>query len=286
MRNFILSFLLVGCFFAETSAQKPVEKTLLWEITGNQISAPSYLYGTIHVLCPQDLVVSDRIKEKFGTAQQLYLEIDFDDPAMMLTMQKNMLMKDGSQLKKLLTPSEYATVADYFKAKMGMSLDMLGGVKPFMTMSMLIPSMMECQPASWEMSLVEMAKKQNAEVLGLETVEEQLAIFDKIPYAEQAQMLLKFVGDSEKNKTEMAQLIQAYKGQDLATLEKLIKESPDMANHADVLLKDRNEKWVPKIIKYSTERPTFFAVGAGHLGGETGVINLLRQAGYQVRAVF
>ena len=286
MRYLLFLSVLIGGVCGKNLAQAPTEKKLLWEITGKNISTPSYLYGTIHVLCPQDLVVTEQIKQKFEATQQLYLELDFDDPSMMRIMQQNMLMKDGNQLKKLLTEAEYDSVAGYFKAKMGMDLAMMGGVKPFMTMSMLIPSMMGCQPASWEMSLVQMAQKKKAEVLGLETVEEQLAVFDRIPYAEQAQMLLKYITDVDKNKAETARMIEAYKSQDLGALEKLIQESPDMANHVDILLKERNQKWVPKIKKIVAEKPTFFAVGAGHLAGQFGVISLLRQAGYEVKAVF
>ena len=76
---------LIALVFAFTShAQPPLAKTLLWKVSGKDIKQPSYLYGTFHLMCPDDLVVTDTIRNTFNRTKQLYLELDMDDPQMMM----------------------------------------------------------------------------------------------------------------------------------------------------------------------------------------------------------
>ena len=133
---------------------------------------------------------------------------------------------------------------------------------------------------------MKMAKEQGKEIIGVETLEEQLAVFDKIPYKKQAELLVQGITDIDKSKKEFAQMIAAYKKQDLDGFEKIFKESEQgLDEFADVLLLQRNKSWIPVIEREAKEKPTFFAVGAGHLGGKQGVIQLLRQQGYTVKPV-
>ena len=77
--KFLLSILTAITVFT-AKAQTPLEKTLLWQITGPGISKPSYVYGTIHLICPQDIIVSTELRARFYSTKQLYLELDMDDP--------------------------------------------------------------------------------------------------------------------------------------------------------------------------------------------------------------
>ena len=85
-------------FVANTDAQIPKDKTLLWQVSGKGITKPSYLFGTIHLMCPDQLKMTDLVKEKFNTTSELFLEIDMDDPNMMKEMMLGMQMKDSSTL--------------------------------------------------------------------------------------------------------------------------------------------------------------------------------------------
>ena len=96
MRYLLFLSVLIGGVCGKNLAQAPTEKKLLWEITGKNISTPSYLYGTIHVLCPQDLVVTEQIKQKFDATQQLYLELDFDDPSIPKTFHQTTRKSESS----------------------------------------------------------------------------------------------------------------------------------------------------------------------------------------------
>ena len=124
-----------------TFAQK---KSLLWEISGNGLDKPSYLYGTIHLLCEKDFVLSEKTKVHFAEAEQVVLELDMDDPKMMVDMMQSMYMKNNMTLKKLLSEADYGDLERYFKDSVGMNLAMFNAAKPFVLMSMLYKNVMNC----------------------------------------------------------------------------------------------------------------------------------------------
>jgi uncharacterized protein YbaP (TraB family) len=274
---------------------KPVNKnnSLLWEITGNGLETPSYLFGTIHIIAEDDYFWTDIMEEKFQASELLVLEIDIENPMMMMmSMMGSMTMKDGMTLKKLLTEAEYKQVDEYFTANLGMSVSMFNRFKPIFT-SMIISQIgaggegggmgMEGSK-SYEMELVEKAKQRELEVEGLETAEYQMSMFDSIPYTEQAEMLMQAVnGEGDSSDDTMDEMIELYKKQDLEGLYKMISGSEDLGEYEDVLLVTRNKNWIPKINEFAKEKSTFVAVGAGHLPGENGVINLLKKEGYTVK---
>ncbi|MPR34236.1 TraB/GumN family protein [Salmonirosea aquatica] len=281
-------FILVIILTSGTShAQSPKEASLLWKIEGKALSEPSYLYGTIHLICPSDFTLSDTLKGCLQQTEQLTLEIDMDDPGLMMAMAKSMGMPEGEELKQLLDSTDYVRLNRYFKDSVGLNIAPFERAKPFMLMSILLNRVLACQPQSYELSLMSLAKKQNSEVVGLETVEEQMAVFDSIPYADQARMLITLMDSLPQARREFGKMVEVYKTQDIEGLYDLTLASEfDMEKHQEVLLTDRNKRWIPIIEKQVAQKPTFIAVGAAHLGGEEGVIALLRKEGYRVSPVF
>ncbi|MDJ1481641.1 TraB/GumN family protein [Cytophagaceae bacterium YF14B1] len=284
MRRYFL--LCISFLFSIPTLFAQNDKSLLWEISGKGITKPSYIFGTIHIVCASDLVITDNLKTAFNKSEQLYLELDMDDPNMLLQMMQHMTMKEGTTLKTLLSEADYTMVSTYFQKKTGMSIDMLGAAKPFFIMSLVLPSTMNCQTASWETSLLSLAQERKIETYGLETLQDQLAVIDQISYKDQASMLLEALKDTIQSQKENQKLINLYKDQDIDGMQKTISTaSQATSRYESILLTDRNNRWIPLITKIAIERPTFFAVGAGHLGGKKGVIQLLRKAGYQVKPV-
>jgi uncharacterized protein YbaP (TraB family) len=169
-----------------------------------------------------------------------------------------------------------------------MSINMLQTVKPMMLNSMLIPKLMDCPIQSFEAELVKVAKEQKEEIKGLETIEYQLKMFDLIPYEDQAKELAKSAKDNlAKSKADLAKLVELYNQEKITGMLALMNEDQDnvMIKYQDQMFDTRNKNWIPEISKYAKEKSTFFGVGAGHLPGENGVINLLRKEGYTVKAV-
>jgi uncharacterized protein YbaP (TraB family) len=286
MKN-ILLFISVLLFSSHLEAQSPgVEKTLLWKITGPGIQSPSYLYGTIHLMCKDDIVVSAELRARFYSTRQLYLELDMDDPSVLSKTMLEMNMKNDTTLTQLLSKPAYDSVATAFQKITNIPLQMMQRIKPELIETSIYPSLLGCDGSeAWEQRFMQMAKANNMEVKGLEKVEDQLKIFDAIPYKVQAEELKASVLHIDSIKTGFQKMLAVYKQKDLDSLSKMIATGDDLSGYSSMLLTDRNKKWVPEIIEQAKIKPTFFAVGAGHLGNADGVINLLRKEGYTVSPV-
>ncbi len=281
----LLSFLVLTIFsFLSVNAQK-LENSTLWKISGNGLEKPSYLFGTIHITC--DATINENVQKALDETSQVVLEIDMDDPTLQTKMMTGMYMKDGKTLKDLTSEEEYTAIDSLFLKNTGMPIKMFHNVKPFFLSSMLYPKLIDCPIQSFEMSLMKVAKEQNEEINALETVEEQLQVFEDIPYEDQVKDLVKMAKDNLKSdKAKFAEMLSIYEKQNITGLADMIKNDDSaVAQYEDELLVKRNKNWISKITAYSKEQPTFYGVGAGHLAGENGVINLLKSAGYKVTAV-
>ena len=128
------------------------------------------------------------------------------------------------------------------------------------------------------------ARQYDKEVNGLETLEFQASIFDSIPYEKQAQDLVMYVDSIDKFRAITMEMVDMYRKQDINNMDSLMEKSdPGMMQYMDLLLYDRNKRWAEQIPEQMFNMPTLFAVGAGHLGGEKGVINLLIKQGFTVK---
>ncbi len=269
-------------FILNGSAQET--KTLLWEISGNGLEKSSYLFGTIHLMCKDDFVISEGVKSAFAKADQIALEVDLDDPSEMQAFQMGMVNMAGFDYKSTLSESDYNRLDEIMKTNYGQGMATMRIMKPFGVMSALYGEMMACgTPESFELSFIEMAKGETKEVVGLESAASQVAIFDNIPVEEQMSWLSDMLGDTGESQAEWDQMVANYKAQDLAALYASMTESPEYAKYEKQLLDNRNEAWIPKIGQLAKDKSTFVAVGAMHLAGGNGVIKLLRDAGYTVK---
>jgi len=288
-----LLILAVVCIFSDTKAfsQQPpvsatqVENSLLWSVTGKGLTAPSYVYGTIHMICKEDFIFSSTLQDKFNEAQNIYLELDMDDPSMMIKMASLAILK-GTTLQDLMTKEEYELLSRYVKDSLGMPMMMFNRMKPITLMSLLYARMLPCSSnESYEMKFVELAKASKKEVKGLETVEEQMGVFDKIPDSTEADMILEMIRNMDEQRRQLQVMVDSYKKEDLQTLSKQISSSPEWKGFEDVLLVNRNRNWISIMENAMKQGTQFFAVGAGHLPGKDGIVTLLREAGYTVTPV-
>lgn len=296
MKIFKLKYLLPFLAFGYATAQKnatlkpqPLQKSLLWEISGNGLAKPSYLYGTIHMLCKEDAVLSDSLAAVIEKTDKVYLEVDMDNLFEMFGAFTKMKMNGDTTLADLLSPADYEKVKEYMEnSNSPLPFSMLETYKPMLISSLLMESGIGCdQPVAMEQLIMEKAKQNGKKIDGLETMAYQLSIFDSIPYKVQAEELLKYVetgsNTSEADK-EFEEMMEAYKQQDLDKLSFLINKSEsNIRSYEDLLLNNRNRNWVQKLEPIMKEKPVTIAVGAGHLPGEKGVISLLRKEGYTLR---
>lgn len=258
------------------------QDALLWRISGGGLDKPSYLYGTIHLICPDDLRLSDSLPSALTRSEKLYLEIDMDEPGLMLKTMR-LSMQTSTSLKELYSPEQYARLDRFLKDSLGMGASLFNRMKPFTLLSALYARIPACRKSvSVEEKILDMAKKQRKEVLGLETLEEQFAVFDQIPDSAQSRMILEMIDHFPEQQNEFFQMVEAYRKQDLTALSAMMNSAPDMVGFEEVLLLKRNRKWIPVMQKAMTQGSVFFAVGAGHLSGPEGLLSLLRKSGYEV----
>lgn len=274
--------LALACGFAQAQDDS---NSLFWEISGNGLEKPSYLYGTIHMICQEDLKMSDQIKEAFAQTSLTVLEVDMDDPNMMAEAQKHAYNEGMANISDLLEEPDKDILNSYFKENYGADLSQLGVMKPFNLMALTLPKLLSCSTGSYEQSFVQLSQGAEKELIGLETLDFQMNLFDQIPTEKQLVWLVESVEKTEDNKMELDKMITAYKDNDLEKLFDVITASPEFIEYTDLLLYDRNRTWIPKIEEIIKEQQAFIAVGAGHLASDQGVVALLRAEGYTVKAI-
>lgn len=284
--------LLTGLIVLSSFAQSGNENnTLLWKISGNGLEKPSWLFGTIHMLCAEDAILSPALRKVIKDCDELYFEVDMDNLFEMIGAIGKMKMKGDTTLKDLYSNSDYSKVKEYFESKNTMfPFSLLETFKPMLAASTLEQKALPCEnTAMMEQVIMQKAKEYDKKISGLETMAYQAGVLDSIPYRLQAEQLLSYINDAGKDNNEDKQLedmFQAYKDQNLKRLEELMIETDaGMAGFTDILLYHRNENWVTKLKKLMPEKSLLIAVGAGHLPGKKGVISLLRMAGYTVTPV-
>lgn len=263
-------------------AQQP-RSSLLWEVSGKGLQQPSYLFGTFHLLCKGDFTVSPELENKLRASKQFYGELKMDDPGLLQASMMSKLMMQGHTLQSLIGETDYSNVSQQFQSITGMPITLFNTFKPFLSLSMLVQKGADCpdkvQP---ETEFVKVAKRLQIPVLGLETVEDQLNAIDKEPLDSQILSLKKTILNFDSVKLVMSKMMAVYQLRDIDSLQQFITSYGGNEMFTTEMINKRNANWIPVMQTAMSAKPSFFAVGAGHLGGTQGLINLLRKEGYRV----
>jgi uncharacterized protein YbaP (TraB family) len=240
----------------------------------------------MHILCEEDAVLSANMKEIIKTVDKVYFELDMDNLQEMLGAMRYLQMNGGVKISDLLTAEEYSRLEAFMKKKVPIfPMSMINRYKPILVSSLIGEQVLECEKKNgMEMVIMKEARSYEKEIKGLESAQFQAGLFDSIPYEKQAKELMKYVDSMDHYVGATAEMIDVYKKQDLKRMDSLIRVSdPGMDEFMDLLLYGRNRRWVNFMPGFMAGQSILFAVGAGHLPGEQGVINLLRKNGYTVK---
>ncbi len=278
--------IIIISFIVFVSNAQKTENSLLWKIEGDSIKT-SYLFGTIHLIPQEDFIITPKVQQAFDASEVVALEIDMADPGFMKEVMEFSYLKDGEELKSFMDDNEYTLLDNYLRKHSATGIAPYQKAKPFLLMSAIMTSMVSKKAASYELSLIGMAKKSKKEIEGLETFASQVAIFDSQPYDEQIDGLIEMLEDAKKTKELYLKMVKFYKDEDISGMydymDEYLGKDPEMTKK---LLDDRNNNWIGKIEAYSKKDAVFYAVGAGHLAGKQGVINLLKKKGFKVTPIF
>jgi uncharacterized protein len=290
----VLVFFITSCAKKNTLLSSEIEfqKALLWEISGKDFKKPSYVFGTIHMIPSEDYFLPEGTLSAIENSEEMFFEIDMaemNDMSNIMGVVSKLFMKNNITLKDLLSKDEYKKVSDHFKT-IGIPMMMLERVKPmflsiFASGDMSPTDISSGKLKSYELEFFEIAKSKKLPTAGLETIDFQIGLFDSISYQDQAKMLVEQMEVNDKDNLEFKELLSLYKSQDIVELFKKTSSSDEINKNEEVLISKRNKAWIPLIIKQSNVKPTFYAVGAGHLSGQNGVLSLLRKSGYTLKPV-
>ncbi len=266
------------------------DHSLLWEISGNQLEQPSYLFGTFHLLHDEFLGTKPEVLKIFHSAEQVLVEVEIDSSKMQqLSM---MTVMQGDLISNYLTVEEAGFLSEVLTSTIGVGLSQVDMLKPMALMATL--SMIHNQIVLGEALtgysglpidywFAADGKKSGKNVVALESMEEQMdLLFNSISVEEQAERLVSYLQNEEESFELINKLFNCYVSEDLPCLQQIgddmYTEMPTMTAFLDV----RNVNWMEKIPALIQEKSSFIAVGALHLTGEMGLIELLRREGYRV----
>lgn len=262
-------------------------KGILWQVDSPS-GKTSYLFGTIHVDDPRITNLHPKIKKAIARSRSMTLEL-VPDPQTLQASMTRMFFTNGKTLQQAVGDKLYkkATTA---MAGHGMPPQMVDIMKPWAVMMILsVPK--QNSGEFLDLKLYNIATQRGMKTHALETYEEQLSVFDSMSLTDQKKMLAQTLAELNELPAQFEKLRRAWLARDLAQLEKLSNEQlPDndpagerlMSN----LLDKRNQKMLQRMQARLKEGKAFIAVGALHLTGQQGLLILLEQQGYEVKAVY
>lgn len=263
-------------------------KGLLWKLERNG-SAASYLFGTMHSDDPAVVNLPSSVQEAFDQAQGVTLEIVLDSDSL-LAMATALLLDEGQTLEPIIGSGLYRRAVEVM-ARQGVPEILLAKMKPWAVAVTLMTPPSE-NGRVLDLELYQQAVRQGKPVTGLETVDEQMGLFDRLPRQDQVALLEDTLDHLSEIEELLLELRDAYLDRDLDRLVALndasMKDSDpglvEMLNRMVVL--ERNHRMAERMAAHLRKGRQFIAVGALHLPGEEGLLNLLKQGGYTVTRVY
>lgn len=279
--------LLCLLLLAKTYAQN--NNSLLWQISGNGLKTPSYLFGTYHLVGKYLVDSLPEIRTRFNTCNAVVGELIIDS-TMAMKLMPYMMATDSTTLDKIFTPAEYKQIDTCIEQIFHTDAKAFNHFKPSAVATMIIalsaPAITSPKNPPIDMYFQQEGIRRNEKVIGLETLQQQAELLLNAPMAEQKKQLLTTVKKKDELKTSAIKMYEMYRHQDLAGLAKLFDENDDMSpQQTEKLLKNRNLNWMVQLPAIMQQQPAFIAVGAGHLVGQYGLIKQLKLKGYKVTPI-
>lgn len=299
MKKITIAMLL---FLAAIGAQAQ----LLWKVSGNGLQKPSYIIGTYH-LAPVSFTDSIKgLKEALAAAEQVYGEVvtaDMTSPENLQKMQAAMMLPEGQTLDKLYTADEMARINTALKSILGADMtnpilaQQLGKMTPQALQTQLgLLIYLKKHPGfnpneGFDAYFQKEAAAKGKPVGGLETIDFQVnTLLKGLPMERQKELLLCLADNLDFTEEQTENVVNAFFKQDLDGIKaamdaKLNNTCDGTPEEEERLIYGRNDNWMKQMPEIMKQKSTFFAVGAGHLPGERGLLAQLKKAGYTVEGV-
>jgi uncharacterized protein YbaP (TraB family) len=262
------------------------EKSFLWKVNAEKGSL--YILGSIHFLKKENYPLKRSIEEAFNAAKNLLLEIDLKsaDPATVqrVTLEKGM-NRDGATLQQKVSPETY-DLAEQRAKELGIDIRALSPFKPWL--AALTMTALQLQRLGFDASfgvdrhLADRGAKAGKVMNGLETVDFQIGLIDQLPPRDQESMLRQSLKEMDLVDRSLERIVRSWSTGDIHSLEELLLSSMrDYPQVHEKIIVDRNRRWLPQIEKaLKRKESTLVVVGAAHLVGKDGILELLKARGY------
>jgi uncharacterized protein YbaP (TraB family) len=280
MKKYVVVFLVFFCGIFSICGQEKGNNTLLWQVSGNGLQKPSYLAGTIHIMCKNDSVIKPKVQKVIDEIDCITLESDLTNKKLveyylksineLKILRSELTQKEALELSTILC-EQYSYCNYDVDSWSLLELIRLSGT-----------ASLGCETTMYDIELVMKGMKGKKKIKGLDTVEEQLDVFKTTFSPSEIIRLLK---STKKGEQVLSSLVDAFLLEELDVLYRLFCENVSEDTKV-VLLDNRNKVWVEKMEKSMLIEPTLFAVGSAHLGGDVSVIELLRKKGYKVTPIY
>lgn len=272
----------------------PTKAQLLYEISGNGTKNKSYVLATNRLVNKQFLDTIPNVFQCFGKCNKVITEFSMEDYEAIAALRQAALLPDSVKLTNFYSESEYTLIDNSMRINLGMGLDQLCRMKPSYLTEMFRTALMK----QWlqydeDQSMVPffecVAMMRDIPVIGLDNIGETMyMLFDREPFHWQCTELLKVI-EYPENEVKQARTIKAmYLDGRLSDIAYQV-EGPN--NTTSISFSDykiycaRNKQWVKRLKPYLTEGKAFITLNAIYLGGDKGLLEQLRTAGYRVRPV-
>ena len=300
MKRTATIILLLTAVFTGMNAQ------LLYKISGGNLTKPSYIVGTYH-LAPVSFADSIAgLRDAMAQTEQVCGEIDMQqmmNPEGVQKLMQAMMLPEGNTLKDILSAEELARLNAFMNGQMGTDMSnpmveqQMGRMTPQalntqFTLLMYMKHTPGFDPTNlFDGYFQKAAMESGKPVAGLETVDFQIkTLYQGMSIERQKQLLMCLVDNAGYYNDMTLKLSKAYFSQDITKVKAVMDEKQNTAcdstpEEEASLIDSRNADWLTKMPAMMAGKATLFAVGAGHLPGDKGVLSLLRNAGYTVEAV-
>ena len=260
------------------------KNTLLWEISGTGIKSPSYFFGTMHVRDKRAFRGIDFLTDCIDSCDSFAAEFNLQD-ADYLKLHNAAKIQDDQSLYDFLNPRIYAKLERILKRETDCNLEDFKFSSPILLFNVISEAQFNNDNnLALDSALYSIAEKLNKNMLGLETFEAQINIFSKLDVKEQCRSLKRLASNFGSFRREINKSAELYIQGDLQKLVSKAKKS--IGSMRRVLLYERNVTMANNFISAASEQSLFAAVGAGHFGGQKGVLRLLKKKGYITKPVF
>ena len=259
------------------------KNSLLYKITGNGLKKPSYLLGTMHIICGKDFYLQEKVLKALSKCSIYYMEVDLGSTHQMQLMEQQ--LPAITDIWEGLSISEKEDLNHILQDQFDLSLEEVKQLPPVTLINRMALDTIDCDDIKvMEPELLKIAQEKGLQSAGLETALQQLHIAQKVFTGKEILRQLKSAG---AYKELFNKLMKAYHSENLQELALLVNGKQFMSERAyNILVIKRNKRWAKTIPSLIVSQSAFFAVGAGHLPSEQGLLQLLNEKGYAVNPVY